>query len=111
RRGQVMSSIWVLRQQKEDSGKQRRYVAFHDTPDYLGIKAIVVVDKDVARRDHLSPRNLGMRSAKLSADFARRFANNFQVSANSVHQERIGHVTLMSKLATLTRLKAGIANV
>jgi hypothetical protein len=52
-----------------------------------------------------------MRRAKLIADFARHFSNDFQIPANSVQEDGFGHVTPPAKLAAFSRLKAAIANV
>jgi hypothetical protein len=104
-------SLWIILQQAADGRKQRWNVAFYDTPDDLRVNAIVIVDKDIARGDHLPPRNLGIRSPKLTADLTRRFPNDFQVPANSIGQERFGHATLPAKFAALNNLMTAIANV
>jgi hypothetical protein len=60
---------------------------------------------DVAFND--APDDLGMRRPKLNADFARRFSDDFQVTASSVKQEGFGHGALPREARRISSPEGG----
>jgi hypothetical protein len=83
---QLLASRLFFGDEMMHGGQDRWDLAIHNTPDERRIRALVVVDQNVAEVVHLAPRDLGMSGAEFSPDLSGCLTDYLEVPAHGVQE-------------------------